>query len=105
MEESSRLKDIGTEIISTYDAVLEGCSARDKRKAVDALAKLMEGLNFENEQIAGGLLRLYDYCAGRIQSGHFDEAERIVRQLRDTWIEGMENLEAGSELDGGVAEK
>jgi flagellin-specific chaperone FliS len=93
MEQSEQLREIGVSILAEYDKAISACEAGDKQSSVTVLVSLMEGLDFQDKQIAGGLLTLYDYCITAIQSERFDEAHAILCQLRDSWREGINALQ------------
>ena len=94
MEDVQQLTDLGEKIIAEYDKAIRSCDSRDPQGAVTVLVGLMEGLNFENKEVAGGLLTLYDYCITRIRAGQLDEAQGVLCQLRDSWKQGIEGLQA-----------
>ena len=95
MEHTEQMIDLGEKILAEYDKAIRSCESGDQQAAVTVLVGLMEGLSFENKEIAGGLLTLYDYCITRIRAGQLDEAQGVLCQLRDSWKQGIEGLQAG----------
>lgn len=72
-------------IIITYDVAITACAQRDLSKTTRALAVLRNALNFDYAEIAGRLFSLYEWCADLARKGQYDEAARILRELRDAW--------------------
>lgn len=72
-------------IIITYDVAIAACAQRDLIKATRALTVLRDALNFDYAEVAGRLFSLYEWCADLARKGHYDEAARILRELRDAW--------------------
>jgi flagellar protein FliS len=71
--------------LQLYDFAIAGCVAQDTRKASAALVELVAALNFDYEDIAAGLYRLYEYCLREVKAQRFEPALKILRELRDTW--------------------
>lgn len=72
-------------ILMLYDLALAGCGRRDHTRASRAVTELIAALNFDYEEIAVGLFRLYEYCLGAIRSGDFEVASTTLRSLKDAW--------------------
>lgn len=72
-------------VLMLYDLALTGCGRRDERSARRAITELIAGLNFDYEEIAVSLFRLYEYCLGAIRSGSFEEASKILSALKEAW--------------------
>jgi flagellin-specific chaperone FliS len=72
-------------ILILYDLALGACGRQDAQRASRAITELIGALNFDYEEIAVPLFRLYEYCLRVIRSGSFDEASKIMRQLKDAW--------------------
>lgn len=76
-------------LVQLYDFAIAGCVARDVRKSSAALVELIAALDFNYEEIAGGLYRLYDYSLREVKAGRFDNALRILRGLRESWEQAL----------------
>jgi len=76
-------------LLQIYDFAIAGCVARDARKASAAIVELIAALNFDYEEIATGLYRLYDYALREVKAQRFESAHRILGELRDTWQEAF----------------
>ena len=72
-------------ILIAYDVGLAACGRRDAERASRAINELIAALNFDYEEIALGLFRLYEYCLSRVRTGSFDEAAEILRHLKEAW--------------------
>jgi len=72
-------------IVMTYDAAIAACGRHDMIKTTQALAVLRDALDFDYAEIAGRLFSLYEWCADLARQGRYDEAARILRELRSTW--------------------
>lgn len=79
-------------ILKMYDLFLVSNKRRDVTKMSRVLIELMGALNFEYEETATRLYRLYEYCQRLIFQKKFDEAEYIIKELRDAWAKTF-NLE------------
>jgi flagellin-specific chaperone FliS len=72
-------------ILIVYDVALVACGRRDAVRARRAITELIAALNFDYEEIAVPLFRLYEYCLNAIGSESFHEASKILRQLKEVW--------------------
>jgi flagellin-specific chaperone FliS len=76
-------------ILKMYDLFLVSCKKGDVSKMNRVLIELMSSLNFEYEDIATRLYRLYEYCQRCIIQKKFDEAYMIIKELRVTWAKAF----------------
>jgi flagellar protein FliS len=72
-------------LLQVYDFAVAGCVAEDGRKASAAIVELISALNFEHEEIATGLYRLYEYCLHEVRARRFEAALKVLSGLRDAW--------------------
>ncbi len=72
-------------LLQLYDFAVAGCVAKDARKATAAIVELIAALNFDYEEIASGLYRLYDYALREIRAKRFESAQKVLSDLRDAW--------------------
>jgi flagellin-specific chaperone FliS len=72
-------------ILILYDLAIASCGRSDGERASRAITELIAGLNFDYDEIAVGLFRLYEYCLGAIRAGSCDEASKILRELKGAW--------------------
>jgi Flagellar protein FliS len=79
-------------ILKMYDLFIVSCKRKDVPKMGKVLIELMGALNFEYEETATRLYRLYEYCQRCIFQRKFNEALEIIQELRMAWAEAF-NLE------------
>jgi len=72
-------------ILKMYDLFIVSCKKNDVSKMSKVLIELMGSLNFEYEETATRLYRLYEYTQRLIFQKRFSEALVIIRELRDAW--------------------
>lgn len=81
-------------ILMVYDLAISACGRRDAMRARRAVTELIAALNFDYEEIAVPLFRLYEYCLNAIGSGSFHEASKILRQLKEAWETALRQTQA-----------
>lgn len=79
-------------ILKMYDLFVVSCKRGDVPKMSRVLVELMGSLNFEYEETATRLYRLYEYCQRCIFQRRLDEAMNIIQELRSSWAKAF-NLE------------
>ena len=72
-------------LLQLYDLAIAGCVARDMRRASAALVELIAALDFNYEEIAQGLYRLYEYALRQVKAERYEASLGVLRELRDTW--------------------
>ncbi|OHB98067.1 MAG: hypothetical protein A2Z58_08250 [Planctomycetes bacterium RIFCSPHIGHO2_12_42_15] len=80
-------------LIKAYDAGIAACNRREESKASAVLVELIDSLNFDYAEIAGSLFRLYDYCMREIKRGNFDVTLKVLKELRETWVQVQDNVQ------------
>jgi flagellar secretion chaperone FliS len=80
-------------LIKAYDAGITACNRRDESKASTVLVELIDSLNFDYAEIANSLFRLYDYCMREVKRGNFDVTLKILKELRETWVQVQDNVQ------------
>ena len=76
-------------MLIVYDLALTACGRRDTERARRAITELIAALNFDYQEIAVPLFRLYEYCLSAVNSGKHHEASKILRQLKGAWEAAM----------------
>ena len=71
--------------LKTYDLFIISAKRKDIRRMNRVLTELMTALNFEAGELPQRLHRLYEYCQKCVVNQRFDEAARIITELRDAW--------------------
>lgn len=76
-------------ILKMYDLFLLSNKKQDVNKMSRILVELMGALNFEYEETATRLYRLYEYCQRCIFQKKYDEAYKIISELRASWAKAF----------------
>lgn len=75
-------------LIKIYDLAILNAKRGNIEKANNAIAQLINALNFDNgetKEVAVGLLRLYQFCQDQIRKRESSIAVRMLTDLRDAW--------------------
>lgn len=81
-------------LIKAYDAGITACNRKDEHKASAVLTELIDSLNFDYAEIANSLFRLYEYCMREVKRGNFDVTLKILKELRETWVQAQYNIKS-----------
>lgn len=76
-------------ILKMYDLFLVSAKRNDVPKMSKILIELMGSLNFEIEDTATRLYRLYEYTQRCLFQKNIDEASFIIKELRDAWAKAF----------------
>jgi flagellin-specific chaperone FliS len=74
-------------VVMAYDLAIQSCERKDFEKATRAITVLRDALNFEYQDIALGLFRLYQWCLDCIRQGDYESAITTLSELRDAWVQ------------------
>ena len=77
-------------ILKMYDLFIVSCKKEDTTKMSRVLIELMGALDFEYEETASRLYKLYEYCQRCVFQRKFDEAMYIIKELRGSWAQAFE---------------
>lgn len=72
-------------ILYLYDYAIKACHLRNQEQTSRALAQLIDSLDFEVQEVATGLFKLYVYLMETVKREQFEVALRILKELRETW--------------------
>lgn len=75
----------GQLLLTVYDIAITGCQQKDSDKAIRAISELISSLNFNYQEIAVGLFRLYQYTIDQLRSKNYAESLITLQELRETW--------------------
>lgn len=75
----------GQLLLTVYDIAITGCQQQDSDKAIRAISELISALNFNHQDIALGLFKLYQYTIEQIRQKEYTESLTILQELRETW--------------------
>ena len=77
-------------VVYIFDAAIIACGREDKMKASQAVQALINSLNFDSDRnIAVKFFQIYHYILNKINTENFDEARKLLDELRKTWSEAM----------------
>ena len=79
-------------ILKMYDLFIVSCKKNDSTKMNRILIELMSSLNFDYEETAVRLYRLYEFCQRCIFQRNYQQALHIIMELRSSWAKAF-NLE------------
>ena len=74
-------------LLQLYDHAIAGALNQDQKQVNAALVELIGALNFDYEEIAVGLFKLYDWCMRRARAKDWEEVLGILRELRAAWAQ------------------
>lgn len=74
-------------VVMAYDLAIQSCERKDFEKATRAISVLRDALNFEYQDVALGLFRLYQWCLDSIRQGDYKSAISALTELRDAWVQ------------------
>lgn len=72
-------------ILKSYDLFIVSAKRNDSAKMNRILTELINSLNFDYDEPAIRLYRLYEYCQTCVNRGDASEAINIIQNLRTTW--------------------
>jgi flagellar protein FliS len=76
-------------LLKVYDFAVVHCQKKDLAKTNSAIQQLKDALRFDgNEEVKEfslGLFRLYQYCQDQMRKGEFDNALKVLTELRECW--------------------
>ena len=87
-------------VLIVYEQAILACRKSNRRRLRQAVEQLIWGLDFEQGEVADGLLLLYDWVLRQSREGNFAEAEKTLMQLRDTWKEVLRKERQAREESG-----
>lgn len=74
-------------VVMAYDLAIQSCERKDFEKATRAISVLRDALNFEYQDVALGLFRVYQWCLDCIRQGDYNNAISALSELRDAWVQ------------------
>ncbi len=79
-------------VVMAYDVAIQACEQKDFERAVKAISVLRDALNFDYQEIAVGLFRVYQYCLDCLRKGDFVQAMGYLKELREAWVSSEKRL-------------
>lgn len=81
-------------LLKVYDYAIANCRKNDMPNTNKALSELINALNFENsetKEFSLGLMSLYQFCQDQMRKGKSEIVEKILVELRDSWVDIFTN--------------
>lgn len=72
-----------------YGIAIQAIKKNDVGLAVRAINELIAALNFEYQEVALSLYRLYQYAKHCLRQGKNDDAAEVLIELRSAWAEAF----------------
>lgn len=72
-----------------YDAVISASYQKDQERVLRGLMMLVNALNFDYQEVAMPLFKLYQYCLERARRSDYSEVEELMVGVRSAWVETM----------------
>ena len=79
-------------VVMAYDLAIRACDVKDFAKATKAISVLRDALNFDYPEVSVGLFRLYQWCLDSLRNGDYDNAKKVLVELRDAWRESERQM-------------
>lgn len=76
-------------VVYIYDVAIAACGRQDQDKAIQAIHLLIKTLRFDDRQIANRFYQVYSAILEFIHRKNFDEARKMVAEIRETWLKAM----------------
>lgn len=76
-------------VLYIYDASISACGRKDRVRAAEAIQELINSLNFSEKKVAGTFFQMYQHILSLIHKKEFDDAQSLLREIRNTWAEAM----------------
>jgi flagellin-specific chaperone FliS len=83
-------------VLLLYDHVIKCMRASDMRGASKGIVELMSSLDLDYQEISGRLFSLYEYCLDLVKKNRFEEASKIMLDMRQMWAVAMEQMASQS---------
>ncbi len=79
-------------VVMAYDVAIQACEQKDFERAVKAISVLRDALDFDYQEIAVGLFRVYQYCLECLRKGDFVQTMSYLKELREAWVSSEKRL-------------
>jgi flagellin-specific chaperone FliS len=79
-------------VLLLYDHVIKCMRTSDMGGASKGIVELMSSLDLDYQEISGRLFSLYEYCLDLVKKRKFDEAAKIMLDMRQMWAVAMEQM-------------
>jgi flagellin-specific chaperone FliS len=91
----------GQLVLIALEQGVAACRRGLRGRAQRVVEELIGGLDFEVEEVAAGMLALYDWALRLLREGRCDEAGAVLEDLRAAWATALiQDEEARHSTDG-----
>lgn len=73
-----------------YDIAISSCAQEDCVKATKAIQELISALNFDYKEQSLTFFRIYRYILNQIHKSQFEEARKLLTDIKRTWVSAMQ---------------
>ena len=89
----------GQLVLLLYDHVIQCLNSSDMRGASRGIVELMSALDLDYKDISGRLFSLYEYCLDLVKKEKYEEANKILTEMREMWATAMRNMASTENVD------
>ena len=82
----------GKLVLLLYDHVIDCLKNSDMRGASKGIVELMGSLDLDYQEISGRLFSLYEYCLDLVKKKEYDQARKVMTEMRQMWAIAMERM-------------
>ena len=75
----------GQLVLLLYDHVIRCLRNEDMPGASKGLVELMGSLDIDYREVSGRLFSLYEYCLDLVKKSEYDQASKILAEMRQMW--------------------
>ncbi len=92
-------------VLLLYDHVIKCLKNGDMRGASKGIVELMSSLDLDYQEISGRLFSLYEYCLDLVKKGNYEDACKIMTEMRNMWATAIEKMASEKEARNQTVEK
>jgi flagellin-specific chaperone FliS len=82
----------GQLVLTLYDHIISCLKKSDMPGASKGLVELMSALDLDYQEVSGRLFSLYEYCLDLVKKQKYEEASRILTEMRAMWVTAIKNM-------------
>ena len=79
-------------VLLLYDHVIKCMRASDMSGASKGIVELMSSLDLDYQEVSGRLFSLYEYCLDLVKKQKYEEATKIMLDMRQMWAVAIEQM-------------
>lgn len=80
----------GQLVLMALEQAVAACRRGMRGRAQRIVEELIQGLDFQYPDVAGGMLALYDWILRLLREGRVREAAALLDELRATWAQALQ---------------